>query len=347
MWKLTTNSYDIELSISDDIACTFIPISENDIFDLDTYTKNLPVVDDKSIIVLWGAVTRLNLNDIRMTKLNVFYQTIKNPMVVFNGVLDFEKPKYLDFHYQGINLFQHLAKITQPHDRAIIIEKSKKYLFMSTKDYLSRRYILQHLLNNGFENQGIIAYKCLQKSFSESFGNNTGYIQDACESIKEQIPIKGFDEPEMIENELVCHFNQVPDDVINDTYLSILTETYYQGPIFFSEKIYCAMLYNHFFIYLGPPHSLKYLRSIGFKTFGHIIDESYDDIQDPAERLFAVTNAVDKFISKPINEIIHLYAENIDIINHNRQLVTVIDIDEIINSALRYAIEVKCRADIV
>jgi len=333
MWKLTTDSYNIELNIPDDIACTFTRIWENDIFDLDAYIKNLSV-DDNSIIVLWGAATRFNLNDMRMIKLNEFYHNIKNPLVIFTGVLDSNKPKFLDFHCQGINLFQHLAKISQPHDRLIVIEKSKKYLFMSTKDYLSRRYILQHLLNNGFENQGIIAYKCLQKSFVEPFGNSTKYIQDACESINEQIPIMGFDGP-------VCYHDQVPEDIINDTYLSILTETYYQGPIYFSEKIYYAMLYNHFFTYLGPTHSLKYLRSIGFKTFGHIIDESYDDIQDPAERLFAVTDAIDKFISKPISEIEHLYAENIDIINHNRQLVASIDIDEIINSALRFAISIR------
>jgi hypothetical protein len=101
------------------------------------------------------------------------------------------------------------------------------------------------------------------------------------------------------------------------------------------------MLYNHFFIYLGPPHSLKYLRSLGFKTFGHIVDERYDDIEDHAERLFAVTKSMDEFISKPLSEIEQLYTENIDIINHNRQLISKIDIDETINSALRFAISIR------
>jgi hypothetical protein len=334
MWKLITDSYNIDLNIPDDIACSFNRIWEKDIFDLDAYIKNLSIDNDNSIVVLWSADSRFNLHDSRLIKLNEFYHNIKNPMVIFNGVLNSNKSKFLDFHHQGINLFQHVAKTSQSHDRSIIIEKSKKYLFMSTKDYLSRRYILQHLLNNGFKDQGIIAYKCLQKSFDETFGDNTKYIQDACESINTQIPIVGFDGP-------LYNYDEVPEYIIDDTYLSILTETYYQGPIFFSEKIYYAMLYNHFFIYLGPPYSLKYLRSIGFKTFGHIINESYDDIQDPAERLFAVTDAVDEFISKPISEIKHLYSENIDIINHNRQLVASIDINETINSALRFAISIR------
>jgi len=334
MWKLKTDSYNVDLDISDDITCSFNRIWEADIFELDSYIKKLSVTDDHSIIVLWSADTRFNLNDSRIIKLNEFYHRIKNPMVIFNGVLDFIKPNFLDFHCQGINLFQHVAKISQPQNRSIILEKSKKYLFMSTKDYLSRRYILQYLLNNGFEDQGIIAYKCLQKSFNENFGENADYIRNACESINSQIPIMGFDGP-------ICNYEQVPDNVIDNTYLSIITETYYQGPIYFSEKIYYAMLYNHFFIYLGPTNSLKYLRSLGFKTFGHIIDESYDDIYDPAERLFAVTKSMDEFISKPLNEIEKLYAENIDIINYNRQLVSKIDIDETINSALRFAISIR------
>ena len=334
MWKLKTDCYNVELTISDDIACSLNRIWEKDIFDLDAYLKNLFIVDDHSVIILWSADTRFNLNDQRLIKLNEFYHSIKNPMVIFNGILDLDKPEFLDFHYQGINLFQHIAKISQPQDRLIIIEKSKKYLFMSTKDYMSRRYILQHLLNNGFEDQGIIAYKCLQKYFGEYFSNATKYIQDACESINDKIPIVGFDD-------LVYDYNKVPEDIINDTYLSIITETYYQGEIYFSEKIYYAMLYNHFFIYLGPTHSLKYLKSLGFKTFGHIINESYDDIQDPAERLFAVTNTINEFISKPINEIEHLYVENIDIINHNRQLIASIDINETVDSALRSAISIR------
>jgi hypothetical protein len=327
MWKLKTDSYNIDLDISNDITCSFNRIWENDIFDLDSYIKKLSVTDDHSVIILWSADTRFNLNDRRVIKLNEFYHTIKNPMAIFTGVLDFIKPNFLDIHCQGINLFQHVAKISQPQNRSIVLEKSKKYLFMSTKDYLSRRYILQYLLNNGFEDQGIIAYKCLQKSFDENFGKDVGHIKNACESINTQIPIVGFDGP-------LYNYDEVPEDIINDTYLSILTETYYQGPIFFSEKIYYAMLYNHFFIYLGPTYSLKYLKSLGFKTWGHIIDESYDDIEDPADRLFAVTRTIDKFLQKSLDEITHLYTENIDIIDHNRKLIATIDINQIVTESL-------------
>jgi len=39
---------------------------------------------------------------------------------------------------------------------------------------------------------------------------------------------------------------------------------------------------------LAAPGNLEYLRSYGFKTFGNVIDESYDTIQDPDARVDAV-----------------------------------------------------------
>jgi hypothetical protein len=332
---INTNDYDVYLDISSEFNIVFANLEGPDLDDIDQYVSNLSIAADDSILLLWCAVNPMTFNESTILQLNKFYHSIKNPMVIFTGALDID-PKFLDFHCIGINLFQHITKISQPQSRyrSIVLKKSKKYLFMSTKDYLSRRYILQHLLNYGFRDQGIIAYKCLQTSFSENFGQNYKYIKNACDSINNQIPIVGFDGP-------LYDYMEVPETIINDTYLSIITETYYLGPLFFSEKIYYAMLYNHFFIYLGPQHSLKYLRSIGFKTFGHIINESYDDIEDPAERLFAVTQAIDDFLKISLDKLHQLYIKNIDIINTNRQLVGTIDINKIVNSALYVAKSIR------
>ena len=42
------------------------------------------------------------------------------------------------------------------------------------------------------------------------------------------------------------------------------------------------------FILVAPPGCLDYLKSYGFKTFDGLIDESYDQIQDPLQRLNAI-----------------------------------------------------------
>jgi hypothetical protein len=50
------------------------------------------------------------------------------------------------------------------------------------------------------------------------------------------------------------------------------------------------------FILAGTKGSLEYLRSYGFKTFGNIWDESYDLVEDPAERLIQIAELM-KYIS--------------------------------------------------
>lgn len=326
------NQYDVYLEIDDDLNISFNYINDFQFNNLDDYIKKLPAIDNNCIIVLWGAYHRIYPNSDAMITLNNFYQTIKNPLVLFTGVMGVTIPKNIDFYCQPIDMFRVVSKNFYSASVPINPNKSKKYLFMSTKDYLSRRYLLKHLLTE-FKDQGIIAYKCLDRSLhDDGYGSHLGDIKNICASIDDQIPITGFEDGPI--NHI---YKKIPTDVIEDSYLSIITETYFQGPLYFSEKIYCAMLYNHFFIYLGPAHSLKYLRQQGFKTFGHIIDESYDDIENSADRLFAVTRAMNNFLRLPLEQIRELYIENIDLITHNKSLVTNIEVMGVINSAIRIA----------
>lgn len=55
-----------------------------------------------------------------------------------------------------------------------------------------------------------------------------------------------------------------------------------------TEKSLRPMACGKPFILVGTPGSLEYLREYGFETFGNYINEDYDNIQDPVERLQAV-----------------------------------------------------------
>lgn len=336
----TAIHYNVYLDIPGQMNFSWNYIYDNTVFDIDTFINNLNIKDEQSLIVLWGVDRRININDIRFNRLNEWYSSIKNPMILFNGVVYPNSPGIFKFPYLQVSFFQYLSKLSAC-TATLTVKKNKKFLFASTKDYLSRRYILQSLINNGFDDQGYIAYKCIEKCHTnESYSpSNLHLIQTASASIDYLLPIQGFD------NDI--EYANLAKTTVSDTYLSIVTETYFDGPIFFSEKIFNSMLYNHFFIYLGPTHSLKYLKSLGFKTWAHVIDESYDDIEDIAERLFAVTRAINDFVSKPISEIEQVYLENLDIINHNRELVMSTEINEVIVSAMSDAIAVKYPGGIV
>lgn len=330
---IDTQDYHIQLEIDNNIDVVFKSIKDGQISFLKQALLEINIPNEKAVIILWFPCGRFYHNSIQW--LNELYRSIKNPLVLFSGSLTADTSE-LDFIHQPINLFQYVAKIEQPKQRTITLAKSKKFLFLSTKDYWSRCYILQHLIKH-HSDQGYISYRCLENLKHIENHLATTEIISACQSIEHLLPYGGLAE----ETDDNIYYATKPEYVINDTCLSILTETFYDSSIFLSEKVFYSMLYNHFFIYAGPAHTLEYLRSIGFKTFGHIIDESYDTIDDPVKRLYAVVDSIEGFLSKPMSEIKQLYIENLDILNHNRMLVRKAEINNLVNDTLYRAIQLK------
>lgn len=104
-----------------------------------------------------------------------------------------------------------------------------------------------------------------------------------------------------------------------DTYFEIITETYFSDEtnFFISEKTLRAFLRFQLFIVVGSPYTLKYLRSIGFQTFSPWIDESYDEIADPAKRMSAIFKEIDRLCSMSLDQIHQMYCELWPRVLHN------------------------------
>lgn len=81
-----------------------------------------------------------------------------------------------------------------------------------------------------------------------------------------------------------------------DTWYSLVTETEISNhSIFLTEKTYKPILNLHPFMIWGSPFSLAYLRSIGYKTFPNMFDESYDLEENPKIRLQMIISEMLKF----------------------------------------------------
>ena len=79
----------------------------------------------------------------------------------------------------------------------------------------------------------------------------------------------------------------------NATEFEVVLETLFDDDrLQLTEKILRPIALGQPFILAATHGSLEYLRSYGFRTFGTIIDESYDLIEDPRERLEAVVRAM-------------------------------------------------------
>jgi hypothetical protein len=64
-----------------------------------------------------------------------------------------------------------------------------------------------------------------------------------------------------------------------------VSESFVGAELFVSEKIFKPLAYSHPLIVYGTPGTLDYLHELGFETFGHVIDQSYDLDTDATARL--------------------------------------------------------------
>ena len=69
------------------------------------------------------------------------------------------------------------------------------------------------------------------------------------------------------------------------------------------------------------------MRERGFKTFDKWWDESYDEIKDGWERFDAILKLVDKLSRKSNKELLEMYVDMKDVLQHNIDLINQYDIN--------------------
>jgi hypothetical protein len=104
--------------------------------------------------------------------------------------------------------------------------------------------------------------------------------------------------------------------------VDIVAETVFNYPYtFITEKTYRSIACLRPFIIVGPYQTLQFIRSLGFKTFSAIINEDYDNMQNPMMRFDAVCNSIKKFIDRPLDSIKHDVELVSDILIYNNKVL--------------------------
>jgi hypothetical protein len=119
---------------------------------------------------------------------------------------------------------------------------------------------------------------------------------------------------------------KIPYDLYNLAYLNIVTETETNSEIhdlfYMSEKISKPLFLGMPFLVLGCQGYLGYLHELGFKTYGGLIDESYDDIENWLERSNAIIDIVKDFSQWSDTKKHSFLQKAYPISMHNRKLAT-------------------------
>lgn len=110
-------------------------------------------------------------------------------------------------------------------------------------------------------------------------------------------------------------------DWYDSTDFSVVVETLTSSPTWVSEKIFKPIAYYHPFVVWGSCGTLQYLKDQGFETFDHVLDESYDQIQNPTERLQHIVTII-KNLTQRFNYGVKNFEDKITkeklLHNHNR-----------------------------
>jgi hypothetical protein len=103
-----------------------------------------------------------------------------------------------------------------------------------------------------------------------------------------------------------------------NSFVDIINETRFAQPTAnFSEKVFQAMQYQKPFIVVGPPKTLEYIRSLGFKTFEQFWDESYDDELDHGERLAKIFDLIETILNTPLEDLRTMYNKMRSTVEYN------------------------------
>jgi hypothetical protein len=108
-------------------------------------------------------------------------------------------------------------------------------------------------------------------------------------------------------------------DWYSDTYINLVTETFFGKNVFLSEKIFKPLSNLQAFIVLGDYGTITELKRLGFKTFEPFIDESYDLEMDSKVRIKKIEKEIEKLKNKSIEEIHEWYYSIKNILLHNQK----------------------------
>jgi hypothetical protein len=106
-----------------------------------------------------------------------------------------------------------------------------------------------------------------------------------------------------------------------DSYCSIVMETLYDaeqsGGTFVSEKTFKPIRHAQPFVIFGTAGTLSTLRKLGYSTFDHAIDNSYDLETDNTKRFSKTLLTIEQILSQDLHK---WYIKCREDIQHNQDL---------------------------
>ena len=272
------------------------------------------------------------------------YKFLNRPIILLNTEQDSEAKEYFLKKYRMIDAYcffhvfaahdwyrgyRYDANITPVTERQL----NKAYISFNRLTGSARIYrsmLVAELAKANLLEHGHVSYSHIcpdhghyHNNLPDAYGRygvSHEYIQstiDTLDTLSHPLRIDHIEENEIPNHSMVL--SAVPECM--ESFLYVVTETcFWEKKKHLTEKIFKPVILRMPFVLVGCACNLAYLKSYGFKTFDRWIDESYDYIENPIERLQAVVKVLEYIASLNLADLTDMLHEMEPVLEHNYNL---------------------------
>jgi hypothetical protein len=275
-------------------------------------------------------------------------------LLIGGGDMDPAKWSYMSYEYFLPKIFdfdENVAAGASIDEYFAITDKPYKFLFLNGRMRSHRKYLLERFQANGLLDQSLWTnldtdlrlITTLPQERWQNFNDinviKLQFDQNGTDVMERPIDLhflpKEYETPEFRNN--IDHvpaagtvkfdlFNNTWGDAVvdgaayRDTYFSLVTETVFNYPYSFrTEKIWKPIAVGHPFIAVANQGFYRDIRNLGFQTFGHVIDESFDAIDNSQDRIERIAKLVEDLCRQ---DLASFYKECYNVCKYNQELYT-------------------------
>jgi hypothetical protein len=207
------------------------------------------------------------------------------------------------------------------------LAKPYKFLFLNGRTRPHRKYMIERVRDAGLLQQALWTNLDTTPVYHSSYSTDLFERPSTIQLLPPEYEVEQFHtgQQDQYQNAFVKHElfdNQWGDVYLRaepyiDTYFSLVTETVVDYPYSLrSEKIYKPISMGHPFVAVANRGFYQDLRHVGYQTFGHLIDESFDQIDNNQDRLDRITQVVEDLCA---NNLVEFLVACQDITKYNQQ----------------------------
>ena len=275
-------------------------------------------------------------------------------LLIGGGDMDPAKWPYMSYEYFLPKIFdfdENVAAGARIDEYFSITDKPYKFLFLNGRMRSHRKYLLERFQANGLLDQSLWTnldtdlrlITTLPQERWQNFNDinviKLRFEQAGVDVMERPIDLhflpKQYESLEFRNN--IDHlpstgtvkfdlFNNTWGDAVTDgtayrdTYFSLVTETVFNYPYSFrTEKIWKPVAVGHPWIAVANCGFYRDIRNLGFQTFNHVIDESFDQIDNSQDRIERIAQVVEDLCQQ---DLASFYKECYNVCKYNQQLYT-------------------------